>query len=584
MSDAETGDGYSPRWKLVRELGLIYAESPMVDESISLLSPISAEPTKAGGHLIVDEGPADSIPPGMQCRTLLLSATRNVIYDSRAQGLEDAYGCLMDEEHFAILRRNRSELQVHSLSGKLTRSIDLSPISRYRPKIVSWTPRGTFLVSFLDDPCDVDFVELDRHGRVLWSCVESIVTIGIPGSMQMLPDGSFLISDELHHVVWQLSRDGSTRIRWGNWHRPSDSVRCLHRPRDARLLPDGTLLIADSKNGRILVVDRAGNASSLPVKNRVLFSPAFVRLLQNGNYLICDPGNRCVFELDSRGQVQMQYGSLKARKRYLAFPRSVQYLGDSHYIVANTSQNTVAEFDGGAARDLPVNSNSSLFWPRAARKTKDGTVLVADGRNFRVLELSPNGNELRQLKQCRYNGQWVNFQDPHDVRIQSNGNLLIVDSLQNLVIETDWGGRAAWVIGLAGDIVLRDPHSAQQLPDGRVMISDTRNHRIVFVDPKTGSSRSITEIQVGATHCELNLPRYAEVAPDGTLVISDTGNNRVLITDLDFSFLWELSGVPDSPIPYIHFPRWVQPISRDELIISDYGNHRILHLRRRDGR
>jgi len=565
-------------------MGLDYAEDDIVDESIPLLCPISAERTQAGGYLVVDDAPLERHPLRLQCRTLLLSAERNVIYDSRAQGVDDAYGCLTDGEQFAILRRTCSALCLLSRSGELIRSIDLSRISRHRPKILCWTPRDSFLVAFVAGPRNVDIVEFDSHGHVLWSCVESIATIGIPSSMQLLPDESILVADEFHHVVWQLGRSGSSVIRWGRWHSPSPAIEHLHRPRGAQLLPDGTLLIADANNGRILVVDRAGHATSLRVKNRALFSPSSVKRLKNGDYLICDAGNRCVFELDSRGQVLPQYGSLKVRKRSLSLPRSVQYLGDNRYMVANTAHNTLVDVNRRGMRELHVNSHCRLFWPRAARKTKERTVLIADGRNSRVLELSPRGNELRQLRQCRYNGEFLTLQDPHDVRLQSNQNVLIVDSPQNLVIETDWNGGVAWIIGRDRGVALLDPHSAQQLPDGRILIADTRNHRVVLVDPRTGSSQSITEIRAGAAHCELSLPRYAEFAPDGTLAIADSGNNRVLITDLDFSFLWVLSGVPDSPIPYLSLPRWVQPITRDELIISDHGNHRILHLRRRNGR
>jgi len=568
----------------VREIGLDYASSAVVDESISLLCPISAERLQAGGHLIVDDGPPDCVPSRMQCRTLLLATDHNVLYDSKARGVDDAYGCLMDGKQFAILRRTRAELCVLSHSGESIRSVDLSMISRHRPKILCWTPRGSFLVAFLGAPRNVDIVELDCHGRVIWSCVESISTIGVPSSMQLLPGGCILVADEFHHVVWQLSRSGSSTIRWGHWHSPSPAMGHLHHPRWAQLLPDGTLLIADSNNGRIVVVDRAGHATSLRVKDRALFSPSFVKHLKNGDYLICDAGSRCVFELDSRGQVMPRYGSLKVRKRSLSLPRSVQYLGNHRYMVANTAQNTIVDIDRSRMRELRVKSQCGLFWPRSARKTKEKTVLIADGRNSRVLELSPRGNELRQLKQCRYNGQFVTLQDPHDVRLQSNQNVLIVDSPQNLVLETDWSGRASWIIGLDGDVALLDPHSAQQLPDGRVMIADTRNHRVVLVDPGNGSSKSITEIHAGAIDGGLRLPRYAEIAPDGTLAIADSGNNRVLITDLDFSFLWVLSGVPDSPIPYLCLPRWVHPITRNELIISDHGNHRILHLQRRDGR
>src|SRR4029453_3437545 len=140
VGSAEMSARSSSPWKLVREIGLDYAESAVVDESISLLCPISAERTKAGGHLVVDDAPPDRVTPRMQCRTLLLSADHNVLYDSKARDVDDAYGCLMDGEQFAILRRTRSELCVLSHSGELIRGIDLSRISRHRPKILCWTP------------------------------------------------------------------------------------------------------------------------------------------------------------------------------------------------------------------------------------------------------------------------------------------------------------------------------------------------------------------------------------------------------------------------------------------------------------
>lgn len=567
-------------WRLVREIGLDYAKHAAMEDPIVLRGPICAERTQAGGHLVVDEDPPNR---GMLCRTLLLTADHEVAYDSRAQGVDDAYGCLMDGRQFAMLQRARSELCVLSISGEPVRSIDLSRISKLRPRILSWTQHGTFLIAFLAGPRKLDIVELDRRGSVLWSRIDSVSTIGIPASLQLLPNDSILIADEFHHVVWQLGRDGSSILRWGDWHSPSSSLGHLHRPRAAHQLANGTLLIADTNNSRILVVERSGRTAPLQPKSRALFSPSSVRRLPNGNYLICDAGSRCVFELDSRGETLPRHGSLKVRKRAFSFPRSIQYSGGGRYLIANTAQNTIVEVSNQRMRELPVRRNPGLFWPRSARKTKSGTVIVADGRNSRIVELSPRGVELRQLKQSRHKDVYLTLQDPHDVRLQPNGNLLVVDSPQGLVFETDWNGQTAWVIGLESDNALRDPHSAQLLPDGQILIADTHNNRILFVDPRTHKFRSISEIRSGNVRCELRLPRYAEAMPDGTLVIADTGNNRVLITDIGLRSLEILSTVPDSPLPHFGFPRWIQPVSRDELIISDHGNHRIVHLRRRIG-
>lgn len=565
----------------MRELGLDYEKNAVTDDSTSLLSPISAEQTKSGALLIVDDELQDRNPPLMQFRTLLLSAEREVIYDSKVHGVEDAYGCLMESGQFAILRRARSELCVHTPLGDLTRCVDLTGISDRRPKIFCRTPRGSFLVAFVGGRCELDLAEIDGNGRVLWSCINFIASIGIPSSLQLLADHSILVADELHHVVWRLDRSGSSKILWGSWHSPSSFPGELHRPRCAQLLPGGTLLIADSGNGRIVVVDRAGHATNVPIRNAAMFSPTSVRQTKNGNYLICDAGSRCVFELDARGTCVPRFGALRVRKRHFSFPRSVQYLRGNRYLIANTAQNTIIQADRSGVRKFQVNSMCGLFWPRAARKTSRGSILIADGRNSCVREISSGGAELRYLRLSRNGKQYVMLQDPHDVRMLPNGNLLIVDSQLHIVFETDWRGKAAWVIGMSTKIKLADPHSAQQLPDGRIMISDTRNHRIVFADPKTGSGESISEIRVGAIRCRLNLPRYAEVAPDGTLAIADAGNNRVLVTDLNYSFLSVLSEIPQSPIPYLRAPRWVQPLTRNEVIISDHGNHRVLHLRRR---
>ena len=78
-----------------------------------------------------------------------------------------------------------------------------------------------------------------------------------------------------------------------------------------------------------------------------------------------------------------------------------------------------------------------------------GSLLVADGRNGRVVEVAPSGEMLRQLDRLQLDGGQP-LGDPHDVRLLPNGHLLIADAPLGLVVETDWHGRVFRTIGRAG--------------------------------------------------------------------------------------------------------------------------------------
>jgi len=567
-------------WELLREYGLEYAPSYAPRAAVELSWPVLAERIAGVGYLLVDESLEYNPPIRTHCRTLLLSEARAVIYDSRARNIHDAFGCRMDQERFAILRRARREILVLSASGECFKRIDLSRVSAHPPRILCWTGRKTFLVNFATPGLSSEIVEVDLQGRVLWNLVGASGAVRLPGSMQLLENDSILIANERAHVVEELHRDGSTAIRWGKQNLPSAEQGSLFSPKWAQQLDNGTLLIADAFNHRCLAIDVAGRVSTIQPNDASFLIPSAIAPASDGNYLICDAGLRCVLELDAMNRILWQVGVTRVRKRYLSFPRSVQRLDGGVYVIADTAHNRIVEFDGALHRESRASDGASLLWPRAARRTGKGTTLVADGRNSRILELAADGRMLRQLSVLRYGGQGIELEDPHDVRLLPNLNLLVTDSAANLVFESDWRGNAVWVVGPVAGSTVEDPHSAQMLSDGRIMISDSGNHRILFVDPRTGTSLAMTEFQSRTARYPLSYPRYAEVAEDGTLVVVDSHNNRVLGADLDGNLLWELSRVPRSPLPFLHFPRWAHALSRDEVVVSDHFNHRIVHVRR----
>ncbi len=564
-------------WELVREIGPQYAARNDSASELDLICPLVVE-AMPEGVLVVDEVASDALPPRVKCRTILLSPDRRVVYDSTAHG-QDGYGCRMENGLFAILRHELRDLLVLFPDGRVIQRIDLAGVSSNRPWLLSRTDRETFLIAFLPGSSPLQIVEIDSHGRLLWRCPEANKVVSLPGSMQLLPDDSILIADEFLHVLIRLERDGSNSIRWGSPRSPSEAIEHLSRPRWARQLDDGTLLVADAHNHRILVINGDSQATQLNVTGCALIAPSSVVRLANGNYLVADAGNRCLVELNREGHVVWYLGPRMIEKRSFSFPRSVQYFG-GRYLIADTAHNRNIEIDDNRWSDLPLLDGVKLFWPRAVRNTPHETLLVADGRGSRIVEVSREGRLLRQLHRIEYRDRRIELRDPHDVRLLDNGRLLVVDSAASLVFESDWSGRAAWVLGLKNDIGLKDPHSAQLLEDGRVMVVDSLNDRILFVETHRCSWTSVTKFEAKGKVWKFNHPRYAEKTRDGSLVVVDSGNHRVLISKPGRAAVWEFSNIPASPISFLRFPRWAQLFGRDELIVSDHANHRILHLRR----
>jgi hypothetical protein len=211
--------------------------------------------------------------------------------------------------------------------------------------------------------------------------------------------------------------------------------------------------------------------------------------------------------------------------------------------------------------------------------TRDGSLLVADGRNSRVVELSRSGEVRHELRQLDVEGGLA-LRDPHDVQRLDDGTLLLVDASLDLVAVVDWRGQVQWSAGRGSGPDLNDPHSAQRLEDGSILICDTGNSRVLRLDRDARVVDQRQTLRCGAVRYRFNRPRYAEIADDGSWLIVDTGNNRILGADRDGERAWEMSHLPDSPIGWLNQPRWARWIARDELLVTDHLHHRVVHLRR----
>ncbi len=220
--------------------------------------------------------------------------------------------------------------------------------------------------------------------------------------------------------------------------------------------------------------------------------------------------------------------------------------------------------------------------------TKDGPALTAELNNpFGVIR-GPDG----ALWFCEYDGHTVRRIDaagqvativgngqagyagdcgpalaaslnkPHEIRFDRAGRLYIADMLNHAIRRVDLQSGVITTIagrgeaGFSGDggpaaqAHLRQPHSIQFGPDGRLFICDIGNHRVRVVDPATGLMRTLAgNGERGPTPdggrfdaVPLNGPRTLDFDRTGQLWLALREGNQVFKLDLAAGTIHHVAG------------------------------------------
>jgi len=231
-------------------------------------------------------------------------------------------------------------------------------------------------------------VVVDRAGHVIesWTQWDKLFEGG--GSPHKIrispydPDKHVWVVNDGKHVIHKFTNDGKQLVMTiGEPGVPGDDATHFGSPQDLAFLPDGSILVADGlRNARIAKFDKNGK-----------FVSSF--------------GTRG----NGPGQLSGVHGIAVGK--------------DGRIYVADRSNRRVQIFDeSGKTLDI---------WPNLRQAndiflSEDGTVWVVDGTNARLLQFDKNGKRLYFWG--AYGMQPGQFWEPHQISIDSEGNLYIADS------------------------------------------------------------------------------------------------------------------------------------------------------------
>jgi len=246
--------------------------------------------------------------------------------------------------------------------------------------------------------------------------------------------------------------------------------------------------VAVSDDGRWLAVADTGHDRVLVTTIDGLVLAAFTGYLQpaavrfdGGHLLVCDTVG---------GRLVRSDGTVLADG--IAWPCGLVAAGDGSWIAAEGGGHRLVRLRPGEITTRVAAGNGTqglLDGPdlRAELDQPAGVALDAEG----VVFVDAGTGWLRRLRTGRRGGEVVSLagglHHPRGVAARPDGAAVYVaDTGASAVVA--WDGEGWRPLDVAG---LDEPAGIDLLPDGRLVVADTNNHRVVLVDPATGAVEPI---------------------------------------------------------------------------------------------
>ena len=210
----------------------------------------------------------------------------------------------------------------------------------------------------------------------------------------------------------------------------------------------------------------------------------------------------------------------------------------------NTMITDAGYWSGLGSELLEVDSVGRIVWEcraglifaHSAKVLRNGNILVSDTGKDRVLELDRKGSVVWSSEE--WSGGTGRLSDgshlwyPNDAEETSEGKILISDRNNNRMVEVDTDGEIVWLYDK-----LKHCHDADRLPNGNTMVASSDENKVLEIDP---DGKTVWSYGDGSSEM-LNWPRDADRLENGNTLIADSKNGRIIEVDKDGQIVWSFN-------------------------------------------
>ncbi|HWS46945.1 MAG TPA: PQQ-binding-like beta-propeller repeat protein [Acidimicrobiia bacterium] len=219
---------------------------------------------------------------------------------------------------------------------------------------------------------------------------------------------------------------------------------------------------------------------------------------------------------------------------------------------------------------------SAYLAPGSDPSVLPGPVLIADKSNNRLIEVSPTGNVLWEFPRPGDLAPGQTFRVPDDAFYTPDGKQIIAtqeDDFAVTLIDVATH-RIVWRYGTpgqsgAGPNQLWNPDDAIMLRDGRIVLADIKNCRLVWLT--TGAHTPVQ--QLGRTYYCHHRPPARFASPNGAFPVPGGG---IVVTEITHDWITELA--PDGTVlwqthaPGVGYPSDTNQIGPDRYLTVDVAH------------
>lgn len=315
----------------------------------------------------------------------------------------------------------------------------------------------------------------------------------------------------------------------------------------------------------------------IPAAKPVPISPQDLNSLPSSNsalggydVLIADRGNNRILEVTPDKKIVWEYNfnlpklGLGADDAFFADGGKSIIVNLEEYhiieIIDYTSKNVIWSY---GMPGQPGSTAGMLNTPDDTYKLPNGDVIVADIKNCRVIEISPQKNIVHQFgetQKCSSQNGFLN--KPNGDTPLPNGHILISNIIGKNLIELDNN----WQKVFAMPLPVKYPSDPQMTKAGNILVSDYSNPGQIVEVSKQGEVVWQFDGQNGDV--KLNRPSLAIELPNGNILSNDDLNHRVIVIDKNSKqIVWQygVTGKPGSADGQLNIPDGVDIIMRSPI-------------------
>lgn len=256
-----------------------------------------------------------------------------------------------------------------------------------------------------------------------------------------------------------------------------------------------------------------------------------------------------------------------------SYPRSIALIAVALTFTTFAAQAVAATSPGADLANAGPLTRAALA-PGSEPAVLPGAMMIADEGNNRIVVVDPQGRVRWIFPQKGDLKAGQIFRVPDDVFLSADGRSIIATQSENQMVsiidiatrkitfQYGHSGRESSKKGY-----LANPDDAIMLNDGRLLIADIKNCRLLFVDPKT---RATT--QLGRTGRCVHNPPKSFGSPNGAFPMRD---GRYLVTEIngDWVDAMSLSGKVSWSVhaPGVAYPSDTSEVSPNVYLTVDFS-------------